>query len=334
MVGDLKKGLEVASRTQEDLLGRLLKSPPSDSMTSHWQDPILLLFQIIELDTKQLLRLVHATLNSISHALSIEELSQERLRFWRTRTELFEVRLSELWSGLSDYRKVYHIFHPANDMPQQQRMEDVLVTTMDRISTAIAGCSRSRASLSSNMQSIESQRAIAEAESVTKLTELAFLFLPLSLAASIFSMQIHELESGTPLSSFIILAALLAIFAYGARLLIRSSIVLRLHFVCLSAVREHAGVPPGKAIPTSAFLTWLWSKSLWLCTENLLLVTATLVITAVVAVPLTLLWKRNINQGYGIVITIMFLLLMGLAFYFILRSLAIRSLLPRGDFRS
>lgn len=66
------------------------------------------------------------------------------------------------------------------------------------------------------MHSIESQRAIAGAESVTKLSELARLFLPLSLAASISSIQVAELELGIPVSSFVILAALLANFAYGA----------------------------------------------------------------------------------------------------------------------
>ena len=37
---------------------------------------------------------------------------------------------------------------------------------------------------------LESRRAIAEAESVTKLTELAFFFIPLSFAASFFSMPL------------------------------------------------------------------------------------------------------------------------------------------------
>lgn len=329
VIRELMESLEIASSTQEDLSYRLLGPLPSSPSTAHRQDPILALFQIVEKDTRELLRLLHNTLNSISHALSDEEPSQEQLRFWRIQTELSEVRLVELKSNLSSFRELYDVFQPANDTQQQQKMGDVTDATTELLSAAISSCSHSRASLASSMQSIESQRAIAEAESVTKLTELAFLFLPLSLAASIFSMQIHELESGTPLSSFIIVAVLLALFAYGVRLLVRSTIVLKLHSVCMSAVRKHAGLRPGKAVPTSAFVTWVWSKMMWLCTEGLLLVISTLVFTTVVAVPLTLLWKRNINQGYGTVVTIILVLLVGFTVYFILDSSALRSVLLR-----
>lgn len=45
-------------------------------------------------------------------------------------------------------------------------------------------------SLVSTMSILESKRAISEAESVSRLTELAFFFIPLSFATSLFGMQI------------------------------------------------------------------------------------------------------------------------------------------------
>ncbi|KAL3441392.1 hypothetical protein BJX65DRAFT_313833 [Aspergillus insuetus] len=49
------------------------------------------------------------------------------------------------------------------------------------------------------LQIMESQRAITEAESVTRLTELAFFFIPLFFAAAVFSMQVRELADGPQL---------------------------------------------------------------------------------------------------------------------------------------
>jgi hypothetical protein len=40
------------------------------------------------------------------------------------------------------------------------------------------------------MSIIESKNAIAQAESISKLTELAFIFIPLSFTSSLFGMQI------------------------------------------------------------------------------------------------------------------------------------------------
>jgi len=42
----------------------------------------------------------------------------------------------------------------------------------------------------STMQMVESKRAIEEAELVSKLTHLAFFFIPLTLVTGIFSMNI------------------------------------------------------------------------------------------------------------------------------------------------
>ena len=58
VINELEKSLEIASSTREDLSHQLLKSLPSNSSTAPWQDPILVLFQIIEKDTKELLHLL------------------------------------------------------------------------------------------------------------------------------------------------------------------------------------------------------------------------------------------------------------------------------------
>jgi Mg2+ and Co2+ transporter CorA len=44
--------------------------------------------------------------------------------------------------------------------------------------------------LMSTMAIVESQKAISQAEAISKLTNLAFVFVPLSLTASIFGMNV------------------------------------------------------------------------------------------------------------------------------------------------
>lgn len=74
-------------------------------------------------------------------------------------------------------------------------------------------------SLLTTMSLVESKRGIAEAESVTRLTELAFFFIPLTFSATVFSMQVKELNASvTPISTFIILAASITIGSYAQRL--------------------------------------------------------------------------------------------------------------------
>lgn len=52
--------------------------------------------------------------------------------------------------------------------------------------------------LMATMSMIESEKAIREAESVGRLTELAFFFIPITLAAGIFGMNIREFSNPEP----------------------------------------------------------------------------------------------------------------------------------------
>jgi hypothetical protein len=115
------------------------------------------------------------------------------------------------------------------------------------------------------MALLDSRRSIAEAQSVTKLTELAFFFIPLTFAASLFGMQIEQLKDPAPMSTFILLAVLFTAVSYLFRLIIRSQWLRNLRTHYETSIKRHASekrVPFRKGqIPASLFLSWISSRT-------------------------------------------------------------------------
>ncbi|KAL6704385.1 hypothetical protein ACN47E_008237 [Coniothyrium glycines] len=133
------------------------------------------------------------------------------------------------------------------------------------------------------MQTVDSRRGIAKAENISKLTKLAFVFIPLSFVASLFSMQIHELERGLFVSAFVLVAFGFVMIAYAIRLSIRSSRIVKYKNDVLSDVHDDDHLQNNQPIPTYVFLVLAWgelrssiSKSL----EGLFIVFAPIVLVA------------------------------------------------------
>lgn len=73
--------------------------------------------------------------------------------------------------------------------------------------------------INSAMALRNSEKGIAEAENVKRLTELAFFFIPLTFAAAIFSIQVQEFEQSPPqMTTFVITAVCLLFAVYCFRL--------------------------------------------------------------------------------------------------------------------
>lgn len=111
--------------------------------------------------------------------------------------------------------------------------------------------------LLSKVQLMDSHRGIAEAETLTILTETAFLFIPLSFATSIFGMQI--VDESTPVSNYKAVALGLTSVAYFFRFIIHWSTRRRMILVqkirMKVAASEHMST--GAHISTATFFSWL-----------------------------------------------------------------------------
>ncbi|KAF1348189.1 hypothetical protein BDV97DRAFT_400350 [Delphinella strobiligena] len=114
-------------------------------------------------------------------------------------------------------------------------------------------------SLRTEMSLIDSRRGIAEAKGVSKLTELAFVFVPITFAASVFSMQVKELQAAPPLYAFIIAALLCVTVSYAIRTSTRSDILLDAKRRLFDDVRRRYDIRPNRPVSTRKVLAYALS---------------------------------------------------------------------------
>lgn len=263
------------------------------------------LFAIIQTDTVNTLRHMHLALREIGKHTLDDTLIQQRLVHWRLLLERFDSELQQMEDSLRRFAGFIY----ASGSPHKNNIEGpdpdrrtpsvgkLLEDSISQINSLRQRTTRSQKSLMANMSIVESKRGIAEAESVTKLTELAFFFIPLTFSASIFSMQVKELNaSRISIAAFFILAIIITTASYALRLVIRSDRFISLKTKVLTDIRHHADLAFGSPIPTRSFLTWLWYRIRW--------VLNVLGVIGVVVGPSAALWTSQLTMGIKVGVTI------------------------------
>jgi hypothetical protein len=295
----------------------LLQAPTKGKETVH--DPFRALFRAIHDDTLSLVGVIQVSLRRIRAGTLQENLMQDRVTFWRNLLHQLNFSLTEFDQQLREfvhfaYDSEAHplSLDPRTELPSEKLAKDIRQT--------LRGCmeliDKSFDSLRAEMQILDSRRSIAEAESVSKLTELAFVFIPLSCVASIFSMQVHELDGGVPLYQAVVVAMAFIVVAYAIRLSIRSSSLIEFKDRTLHDIRETAELQYNDPIPTRTFLAYVARVAVRAVSEmikHLISVWAPLILVlaviAAIVSPIVLLWLRRINTGFTAVMTVLLLLL-------------------------
>lgn len=152
-----------------------------------------------------------------------------------------------------------------------------------------------------------------EAKTVTKLTELAFVFVPLSFASSLFSMSVKELEQGVPMRTFVITAFAFAVLAYGFRFVVSNDFLADTSRRALERFWARRNVRRGASIPTLTFVV-LTAQELWKQGGKTIAVAclALLSFSAFLIVPASFLWVSiGMDKGFKLSVTL-FLILSGL----------------------
>jgi len=238
--------------TQDDLVSWIknkLERIAKDQYS--WAHPCLAIAQILRADIVGFIEQLRANIDSINHSSVNEVLLQDSLQHWQEMLAEFVLQLTNLQRSVDDMRP----FFKEADAPTDSFT--TLDNTVTDISRAIDACESSRTQLRSNISILDYRRSIAQAESIGRLTELGFVFLPVSLAASLFSMQIKELQVPRPVWEFAITALSMIFLAYVARLLVRSSLLLGPRKQAMQSIREFMGKDRTQPIRSREVMVWI-----------------------------------------------------------------------------
>lgn len=266
--------------------------------------PGSMIFRIAHQDTVDLLKLMRSAVAKIDQASSDIEL-QEKALHWRCRLDEFRALLANIEASLQSFVDFLHADTSSsrNDSCAKLDTDPIEYLLHDAI-TAIEvhkqRITQAYSSLTSKTQISDSHRSIAEAETVTRLTELAFLFIPLSFTTSIFGMQF--ISGSTPATTYIAVALALTSGAYFLRFIIDRTTERRsdLRRSVRNSITAYAKLRAGSRIPTATFLRWLVHvvKRYLRKFRRLSFLGATILI--MVVIPLPIIWASSLDIGLQI----------------------------------
>ncbi|KAA8649325.1 uncharacterized protein ATNIH1004_005226 [Aspergillus tanneri] len=298
------------------------------------------LFEIIRQDTSTLLRVLNQILSDMELDILDDTKMEDRLALWRQLISKAERELLELKTSIMSFLAFSGITHPADTSPETaDNIPDIIRNVSDlfeEIHRMLARLRRASSSLTSNMGLLDSRRSIDEPRAVTRLTELVFIFIPLSFSSSVFGMQIEPFKDSAPLWNFFVVAITVTTFAYLMRLTIRSQWLGNLNQSVKLDVRRYAeqhSLPVqvrslsmllllqwfGSTLKRSIKATWAWidrngrkaGTELWKVVG--FPISFILVIGIVAVAPIAVLWTRNMDRGVkGTVTLVIMLALLGL----------------------
>jgi hypothetical protein len=202
------------------------------------------LFRIVKQDTMTLLNQLRQILDEIDIEMIDDTKMEDRLSLWRQIINRAQRELPELGSSIEPFiefliglQSITFTTELAALGPEVTQDKDELLKEIDHIIDRLQTTSTS---LTSNMGLLDSRRSIDEAHAVARLTELAFIFIPMSFAASVFGMQVKPFADPVPLSNFFIVAVVVTSFAYLMRMTMRSAWLVGLKAAVRHDVRRYA----------------------------------------------------------------------------------------------
>ncbi|OQE92963.1 hypothetical protein PENNAL_c0006G04196 [Penicillium nalgiovense] len=236
-VTDLEENLKSTKSTKLEICDALKMHQESLSLVKP-------LFRIIKQDTVTLLNQMRQILDEIDIEMLDDTKMEDRLSLWRQIINRAQRELPELRSSIGPFiefliglQSITFSTELAAVRLEVMQDKDKLWKDIDHI---IGRLQRTSTSLTSNMGLLDSRRSIDEAHAVARLTELAFIFVPMSFAASVFGMQVEPFADPVPLSRFFIVAVVVTSFAYLMRMTMRSHWLIDLKAAIRHDARRYA----------------------------------------------------------------------------------------------
>jgi hypothetical protein len=222
------------------------------------KDPMLTLLRIASFDTVHYLENLDWTLDEITKDSLDESVMTKRLPAWRKLLNELEIEIPALGQSLGGFMAPDHAAYREAETILQDLQNDRIPAFFKRVRAV-------HAALRSEMSLLDSSRSIAEARTMARLTELAFVFIPLTFASSLFSMQVVELEAGISLWTFVLAALAVGVLTYATRNLLQSDIFRVLGRPFQRSLQRHRSLPtqphPAGGARRATMVTWNPSTS-------------------------------------------------------------------------
>jgi hypothetical protein len=195
---------------------------------------MLTLLRIAYFDTLHYLGNLDWTLDEITKDLLDESIMTRRLPARRKLLNELEIEIPALGHSLGAFMDSDHAAYLEARTILQDLQDERIPAFLKRVRAV-------HAALRSEMSLLDSSRGITEARTMARLTELAFVFIPLTFASSLFSMQVIGLEAGISLWIFVLTAMALGVLTYATRSLLQSDVLRVLGLLSRRSAVAHDG---------------------------------------------------------------------------------------------
>ena len=267
------------------------------------------LLWIIYRDITGFIHFVSKLLQDITTMSRDDYLIEQRLTYWRGILARLQTEIPEISKSL---RELCTFISRFEDMSYANTF---IISTINNLEKMSLETEKATTILRADLGSLENKRSIAQAESIGKLTELGFIFIPISCVATLFSMQVNELSNKVPLSSFVSGAIIAVGLAYGARIVLRSSAIRSFERSQARKIRIHANIPAGMPIPTRSFFSYLGSLiasvlPFKISTRAFKYRVLPLLCVVVLTTPILLIWQhKHLDIGFKAMMTVIVVIL-------------------------
>ncbi|KAH8587714.1 cora-like Mg2+ transporter protein-domain-containing protein [Bisporella sp. PMI_857] len=177
---------------RERFMEQLEKCNGKDNLSSLRSTIQNIIIQMIVTDSGTILSSLNEALDEIDLSMSQDDILRGSLGEWRNNFGRWRTGLQHQQASLAYVRRVLEAEEPSSKpkgdfvgVVEISDLESGLAATQKRVDGTFQV-------LMSTMSIIESQKAIAQAETVSKLTYLAFFFIPPTFVTGIFGMNIVE----------------------------------------------------------------------------------------------------------------------------------------------
>lgn len=153
-----------------------------------------ILLQLALEDHMEIFPKLHSALDRVDEGMSDNNILYKSILEWRKFFGFWRRVLRHDLSSIAYIKKILE--HPIGTghgeslLKRREYFKTSFETLQEKIKRIETDINSSFTAIMSTMSIVESQRAITQAEDVSKLTKLAFFFIPLTLSAGIFGMNI------------------------------------------------------------------------------------------------------------------------------------------------